>query len=153
MAAVSVALDWTPNTNHAGKQRKDNARTDCRLLISDCPSKQHAFFSAGFYVALAQGLYKSANLTVDFLNPVHDNYKATPASRVASGQATFAVTPSETVVSYNSQPPSSTKPRLTVRGHAVIGMNVTTVSFDVFQPIRHCPNQQSGVQSSQIPSS
>ncbi len=70
--------------------------------------------SAGFYIALAQGYYKEANLTVTLLNPAQDAYRSTPASRVASGQATFAVAPSETVVSYNSQPGSSSKPRLQV---------------------------------------
>ena len=65
-------------------------------------------------MAMALGYYKTANLTVNMLNPAHDSYKSTPASRVASGQATFAVAPSESVVSYNSQPESSTKPRLQV---------------------------------------
>lgn len=83
MTAVTVALDWTPNTNHAG-----------------------------FYVALNRGYYKAANLNVTFLNPAQDAYKVTPASRVANGQATFAVAPSETVVSYNCQPKSSAKPQL-----------------------------------------
>ncbi|KAA6428902.1 MAG: hypothetical protein FRX49_01012 [Trebouxia sp. A1-2] len=83
MTAVTVALDWTPNTNHAG-----------------------------FYVALNRGYYKAANLNVIFLNPAQDAYKSTPASRVANGQATFAVAPSETVVSYNCQPKSSAKPHL-----------------------------------------
>lgn len=76
--------------------------------------KQLVISPAGFYVALAQGLYRAADITVDFLSPAQDAYKATPASRVASGQALLAVTPSETVISYNSQPASSTKPRLTV---------------------------------------
>ena len=37
---VKVALDWTPNTNHAG-----------------------------FYVAKAQGLYAAAGLDVSFISP------------------------------------------------------------------------------------
>lgn len=73
-----------------------------------------AIISAGFYVALAQGFYRASNITVDFLTPVQDAYKNTPASRVASGQALLAVAPSETVISYNSQSTTSTKPRLTV---------------------------------------
>ena len=134
MPAVSVALDWTPNTNHAGKRRQFIAFTlhvGRRLLQSEITSNQHAILSTGFYVALAQGMYKSANLTVEFFNPAQDAYKATPASRVASGQATFAVTPSETVVSYNSQPPSATKPRLTVGSHAVFDVNTATVGSDL----------------------
>ena len=76
--------------------------------------KQLVIFPAGFYVALAQGLYRAANITVDFLSPAQDAYKATPASRVASGQALLAITPSETVISYNSQSASATKPKITV---------------------------------------
>lgn len=84
-------------------------------MSSGSKNKQPVIFHAGFYVALAQGLYRAADITVDFLSPAQDAYKATPASRVASGQALFAVTPSETVISYNSQSAASTKPRLTVR--------------------------------------
>ena len=93
----------------------------CKVL-SLCLSLSLAFirtsnfdaFPAGFYVALAQGYYTAADLSVNLLDPAQDAYKSTPASRVASGQATFAVAPSETVVSYNSQPRSSAKPRLQV---------------------------------------
>jgi ABC-type nitrate/sulfonate/bicarbonate transport system substrate-binding protein len=80
---VTVALDWTPNTNHIG-----------------------------FYVAKARGWYTDAGLDVTLLSPHHDDYKATPASRVAHGTATFAVTPSETVVSSHTQPPGLGKPAL-----------------------------------------
>jgi NitT/TauT family transport system substrate-binding protein len=38
--SVKIALDWTPNTNHAG-----------------------------FYVAKAQGLYAKAGLDVSFISP------------------------------------------------------------------------------------
>ena len=62
---LKVALDWTPNTNHAG-----------------------------FYVSKAQGLYAAAGLDVSFISPHADGYGATPASRVESGEAMFAVTPS-----------------------------------------------------------
>ena len=77
-------------------------------------SASKCFSVEGLYVAQAQGYYSAAGLTVNFLDPSEDAYKATPASRVASGQATFAVAPSETVVSYNCQPATSTKPQLQV---------------------------------------
>ena len=85
MAPITVALDWTPNTNHIG-----------------------------FYVAKAKGWYAEAGLEVTLLSPHHDGYKTTPAARVADGSATFAVTPTETVVSSHTLPPSQagTKPRL-----------------------------------------
>ncbi|KXZ43661.1 hypothetical protein GPECTOR_83g273 [Gonium pectorale] len=67
---VTVALDWTPNTNHTG-----------------------------FYVAKAKGWYAEAGLDVAVISPHVDEYKTTPASRVAEGSATFCVTPSESVIS------------------------------------------------------
>ena len=85
MAPLTVALDWTPNTNHIG-----------------------------FYVAKAKGWYSDAGLEVTLTSPHHDAYKTTPAARVADGSATFAVTPTESVVSSHTLPPSQagTKPRL-----------------------------------------
>ena len=80
---LTVALDWTPNTNHIG-----------------------------FYVAKAQGLYLAAGLDVTLLSTHHDAYKRTPASRVADGSAAFAVTPTESIVSSQQQPVGSTKPPL-----------------------------------------
>ncbi len=67
---IGVALDWTPNTNHVG-----------------------------FYVAKHKGWYADAGLDVKIVSPHIDEYKATPASRVADGTAMFAVTPSESVIS------------------------------------------------------
>lgn len=67
---ITIALDWTPNTNHAG-----------------------------FYIAKQKGWYKEAGLDVSLLSPHVDGYTRTPASRVADGSATFCVTPSETVIS------------------------------------------------------
>ena len=80
-----VALDWTPNANHVP-----------------------------FYVAKAQGLYAAAGLDVTLLSPNTDAYKATPASKVESGEATFCVTPSETVISFACRPPGQEKPELKV---------------------------------------
>jgi len=75
MAPVTVALDWTPNTNHAG-----------------------------FYIAKAKGWYADEGLEVTLLSTHHDGYKKTPAQRVADGSATFAVTPNETVISAATNP-------------------------------------------------
>ncbi|GLI71364.1 hypothetical protein VaNZ11_016553 [Volvox africanus] len=67
---VGIALDWTPNTNHAG-----------------------------FYIAKQKGWYSDSGLDVKILSPHVDNYKATPASRVADGSCMFCVTPTESVIS------------------------------------------------------
>lgn len=82
MQPLTVALDWTPNTNHTG-----------------------------FYVARNKGWYADAGLDVQLISPHVDEYKATPGSRVADKTATFACVPSETVVSYQTWPDGS-KPRL-----------------------------------------
>jgi hypothetical protein len=55
---VTVALDWTPNTNHVG-----------------------------FYVAQARGMYRELGLAVKFVSPHSDGYKTTPAVRVAAQEA------------------------------------------------------------------
>ncbi|MFC7176633.1 ABC transporter substrate-binding protein [Halosegnis marinus] len=68
---VTVALDWTPNTNHAG-----------------------------FYVAADRGAYADAGLDVTLESPALDGYERTPARKVAEGEADFAVAPSESAVSY-----------------------------------------------------
>jgi hypothetical protein len=57
---ISLALDWTPNTNHSG-----------------------------FFVANARGLYKTAGIEVEFLSPLDNNYEQTPRMRVESGDAHF----------------------------------------------------------------
>ena len=70
MTKLIVALDWTPNTNHAG-----------------------------FFVAQAQGLYQSRGLEVQFVSPDDDGYAKTPRQRVEAGEAHFGIAPSETVIS------------------------------------------------------
>ena len=70
---IRLALDWTPNTNHTG-----------------------------FYVALAQGLYEQTGLTVDITTPDQDHYQTTPAKRVAQGQADLAISPSESILSFQT---------------------------------------------------
>lgn len=78
---IKIALDWTPNGNHVG-----------------------------FFVAKARGLYAAAGLEVSFVSPHSDGYTATPASRVESGEALLACTPSETVISFATRPSSAPKP-------------------------------------------
>ncbi|MFD2570957.1 ABC transporter substrate-binding protein [Spirosoma soli] len=70
---IRLALDWTPNTNHTG-----------------------------FYVALAKGAYQKAGLDVEIILPDEDNYQVTPAKRVAQGTADLAITPSESIISYQT---------------------------------------------------
>ena len=72
-----MALDWTPNTNHTG-----------------------------FYIAKANGLYREAGLDVKLISPHIDEYKMTPATRVATKTAHFAVCPTESVISYHTHPGS-----------------------------------------------
>ena len=74
MPKLVVCLDWTPNTNHTG-----------------------------FYVAAADGLYAKAGLDVELRSPDADPaQKLTPARQVAAGQAQFAVTPSESAISFST---------------------------------------------------
>lgn len=63
-----------------------------------------ATLSSGFYVARAKGFYKEAGLEVELLSPHTDDYKATPASKVADGAATFACVPSESIISHHTWP-------------------------------------------------
>ncbi len=70
---LTLALDWTPNTNHTG-----------------------------FYVAQANGWYREAGLDVRIEHPGDDNYATTPARKVAQGKADLAIAPSESVLSYRT---------------------------------------------------
>ncbi|UHG90050.1 ABC transporter substrate-binding protein [Spirosoma oryzicola] len=70
---IRVALDRTPNTNHTG-----------------------------FYVALAKGSYQEAGLDVEFISPDQDDYQMMPARRLAQGKCELAITPSESVISYQT---------------------------------------------------
>ena len=71
----TVALDWTPNANHAG-----------------------------FFVAAARGLYAARGLAVSFRAPDGDGYALAPAKAVLQGEAHFAVGPSETAIAYATGP-------------------------------------------------
>lgn len=70
---IRLALDRTPNTNHTG-----------------------------FYVALAKGDYERAGLDVQLISPDEENYQTMPSRRVAQHDANLAITPSESVISYQT---------------------------------------------------
>ena len=74
MPTLTVALDWTPNTNHTG-----------------------------FFVAQALGYYAEAGLTVQLRSPAADNYATTPAKQLETGAADFAIAPFESVISLNTK--------------------------------------------------
>ncbi|KAI5055766.1 hypothetical protein GOP47_0029287 [Adiantum capillus-veneris] len=99
---VVVALDWTPNTNHVG-----------------------------FFVAQALGFYDNAGLSVSLLSLDVDNYSSTPASRVASGTASFALTPSETVISHHLPPIDSFRPKL-VAVATVLQQDLSAIGKDSY---------------------
>uniref|UniRef100_A0A0D6R7S3 Thiamine pyrimidine synthase n=1 Tax=Araucaria cunninghamii TaxID=56994 RepID=A0A0D6R7S3_ARACU len=80
---ISVALDWTPNTNHVG-----------------------------FYVAKALGYYEEVGLKVDIVSPHLDEYATTPAFKLSSKSATFGLGPSETVIGHHLPPSSPTRVKL-----------------------------------------
>lgn len=73
MEKLTIALDWTPNTNHAG-----------------------------LFLAQQQGLYAAAGLEVALLSPAQDEYATTPARRLVAGEVDLAVASSETVLSYRT---------------------------------------------------
>jgi ABC-type nitrate/sulfonate/bicarbonate transport system substrate-binding protein len=75
MSDIELALDWTPNTNHTG-----------------------------IYVAEAEGYYDEAGLDVTVRSPAEDGYERTPANRVATGESTVAIAPSESAISYHTHP-------------------------------------------------
>jgi ABC-type nitrate/sulfonate/bicarbonate transport system substrate-binding protein len=72
---MELALDWTPNTNHTG-----------------------------IYVARARGYYDDAGVDVTVRSPGADGYEQTPAKRVATGESTVAIAPSESAISYHTHP-------------------------------------------------
>ena len=75
MATIDLALDWTPNTNHTG-----------------------------FYVAQAEGYYADREVDVAIHSPAETDYETTPAKRVATGESTLAIAPSESAISYHTHP-------------------------------------------------
>ena len=74
MKKISLALDWTPNINHIG-----------------------------FFVAKDKDIFKDHGLEVTLFDPAKDNYRITPAKKVETGIADFALCPMESVISYRTK--------------------------------------------------
>lgn len=72
---LAFALDWTPNTLHAG-----------------------------YFIAEAEGYFKKSQLDVAFVTPEEDHYATTPAKKLADRKVHIAVAPSESVISFNTLP-------------------------------------------------
>lgn len=73
-------------------------KTQIRLALDRTPNTNHT----GLYVAQAKGIYEEAGLDVEFITPDQENYQTMPARRVAQSDAHLAITPSESVISYQS---------------------------------------------------
>jgi ABC-type nitrate/sulfonate/bicarbonate transport system substrate-binding protein len=71
---ITIALDWTPNTNHTG-----------------------------LFVARELGYYAAQELDVTLLSPATDNYATTPAKKLELGLVDFAVAPFESVISLRTK--------------------------------------------------
>jgi NitT/TauT family transport system substrate-binding protein len=68
---LTLALDWTPNVNHAG-----------------------------LYLAGINGYYQEAKLEVEFISTDIDNYTKKPIERLAAREVDFAMGPSEHLITY-----------------------------------------------------
>jgi NitT/TauT family transport system substrate-binding protein len=73
MEKLTIALDWTPNTNHAG-----------------------------IFFAKQNNLYAEAKLEVTLLSPETDEYAVTPTRKLTTGMVDIAISSSETVFSYRT---------------------------------------------------
>jgi ABC-type nitrate/sulfonate/bicarbonate transport system substrate-binding protein len=74
MTNLTLALDWTVNTNHSP-----------------------------FIVAQYFNYYKQANIDLTIINPETDNYAETPVKKVELGKAHFAICPTESLISYRTK--------------------------------------------------
>ena len=74
MPTLSIALDWTPNTNHTG-----------------------------FFVAQELGYYTASGVELHIISPATDEYATTPAKKLELGEVDFAVAPFESVISLNTK--------------------------------------------------
>jgi ABC-type nitrate/sulfonate/bicarbonate transport system substrate-binding protein len=75
VTTIRLALDWSPNTLHAG-----------------------------FFYAFHQGWYDDENIDLVFTNPEEDGYRTTPAKQLANEMVHFAIAPSESILSYRTLP-------------------------------------------------
>lgn len=74
MKSLSLALDWTPNTNHTG-----------------------------FFAAQSMGYYKDAGIELDLRSPRNDDYSTTPAKKLELGEVDLAIAPTESLISYRTK--------------------------------------------------
>jgi ABC-type nitrate/sulfonate/bicarbonate transport system substrate-binding protein len=74
LTPITLALDWTPNTNHSG-----------------------------FFIAQDLGFYKDVGLNVRIIDPAADHYQTTPAKKLELGHADFAIAPTESAISLNTK--------------------------------------------------
>lgn len=74
MTTLKIALDWTPNANHIG-----------------------------FLVAQELGYYVEAGIDLEITDPSQDNYAVTPAKKVELGEVDMALSPLESVMSYQTK--------------------------------------------------
>ena len=71
---IKLALDWTPNINHIG-----------------------------FFVSLEKNFYLDKGIDFSIINPFDDNYSITPSKKIELGIADFALSPTESLISYNTK--------------------------------------------------
>ncbi len=71
---LSIALDWTANTNHTG-----------------------------FFIAKKLGFYTDLGIELTIITPDKDNYASTPAKKLSLSQVDFAIAPFESVISLNTK--------------------------------------------------
>ncbi|MEK6481450.1 ABC transporter substrate-binding protein [Catalinimonas sp. 4WD22] len=69
---LTLALDWTPNTMHAG------------ILVAE-----------------AKGYFEDNGLELEIVDPASDNYATTPAKKLSQKLVDLAIAPSESVISYH----------------------------------------------------
>ncbi|UZO81347.1 ABC transporter substrate-binding protein [Aquimarina sp. ERC-38] len=74
MQQITLALDWTPNTNHLG-----------------------------FFIAKEKEFYKEKGIDLNIIDPSKDNYQETPAKKVELGKADLALCPLESIISYQTK--------------------------------------------------
>lgn len=70
---ITLALDWTPNTLHAG------------ILAAE-----------------AKGWFEEVGIHLNLISPRSDDYFRTPARKLAEGDVDLAIAPSESVLSYRT---------------------------------------------------
>lgn len=74
MKKLSIALDWTANTNHTG-----------------------------FFIAKKLGFYSGLGIDLEIFTPDQDNYASTPAKKLSLNEVDFAIAPFESVISLNTK--------------------------------------------------